>query len=633
MNRLNLMTTSKAQAVVDSFYKVLEQRIAASPLGFCPVDVSSAFVKFCLAQSCGKCTPCRIGLAQLYTLMETVLDGQGTEEMLPLMERTARTIVSTSDCAIGREAARMVMVGLQGFRDDYLEHIHNKRCLCHLTQPVPCVAGCPAHVDIPGYIALIANHRYADAVRLIRKDNPFPNACALICEHPCETNCRRNMVDDNIKIRSLKRVACDKGGQVPAPKCGPSTGKRIAIIGGGPSGLTAAYYLQLMGHQTTVFEQRSKLGGMLLYGIPSYRLPRERLAADIDNILSTGVEVRLRTSVRKGLPPRSTANEAFLGTCEEDNVESTVLFSVLREEYDAVYISIGAHTENKLGIPGEDAIGVISAVEMLRAVGNGLKPDFAGKRVVVVGGGNVAMDCVRSAIRLGAEHVMCVYRRRKDDMTAQLDEIDGAINEGASLMELYAPKSIEVDENGQVAALIATKMMAGPIDRGRPKPIPSGDGDRRIPCDIVVVAAGQKIDSNYLESIGVPMHRGAVVAETWTEVPGMKGVFSGGDCVTGPATVIRAIAAGKVAAANIDDFLGFSHPISVDVEVPLPGLEPMGPTGRPIPKEREAYDRKKDFELMELPMSDPEAEQESHRCLRCDYYGFGIFKGGRETQW
>ena len=627
------MTSSKAQTVVDSFYKVLEQRIAASPLGFCPVDVSSAFVKFCLAQSCGKCTPCRIGLAQLYTLMESVMDGKADESVLPLMERTARTIVSTSDCAIGREAGRMVLVGLRGFRDDYLEHIHNKRCLCHLTQPVPCVAGCPAHVDIPGYIALVANHRYADAVRLIRKDNPFPTACALICEHPCETNCRRNMVDDNIKIRSLKRVACDKAGVVPVPECGPSTGKNIAIIGGGPSGLTAAYFLQLMGHQTTIFEQRSKLGGMLLYGIPSYRLPRERLQSDIDAILSTGVEVKLRTSVRKKLPPVSVENEEFLGSCEEDRIENTVLFSALREEYDAIYISIGAHTDNKLRIPGEDAVGVLSAVEMLRAVGNGLKPDFAGKNVIVVGGGNVAMDCVRSAIRLGAEHVMCVYRRRKDDMTAQLDEIDGAINEGASLMDLYAPKSIEVDENGHVSALIATKMMAGPYDRGRPKPVPSGDGDRRIPCDILVVAAGQKIESDYLEAVGVPTKWGSIVAEDWTQVPGMPGVFSGGDCVTGPSTVIRAIAAGKVAAANIDDYLGFSHPISVDVDVPLPQLEPMPPTGRAMTKEREPYDRKKDFCLMELPMSDPEAEQEPHRCLRCDYYGFGIFKGGRETQW
>ena len=192
-------------------------------------------------------------------------------------EKTARSIVDTADCAIGRDAARLVLDGLEGFRDDYEEHILHHRCLAGLQLPVPCVALCPAGVDVPGYMALIGEGRCADAVRLIRKDNPFPVACAYICEHPCEARCRRNMIDDAINIRGLKRYAVDNAGDVPQPPCAPPTGKKVAIICGGPSGLSCAYYLALMGHKVTIFEECSKLGGMLRYGIPSYRFPREKL--------------------------------------------------------------------------------------------------------------------------------------------------------------------------------------------------------------------------------------------------------------------------------------------------------------------------------------------------------------------
>lgn len=614
MSRLTMRTTSRAQAVVEDLYKVLERRIIASPPGICPVDISAAFLKLCHAQSCGKCTPCRIGLAQLENLLEEILDGEGTEETLQLIERTARTVSATSDCAIGREAAKMVLAGLEGFKEDYMEHIEHNRCRCHISQPVPCVALCPAGVDIPGYIALVAEGRYADAVRLIRKDNPFPTACALVCEHPCEARCRRNMVDDAINIRGLKRVAVDKAGKVPVPENAPSTGKKIAIIGGGPSGLSAAYYLQLMGHQTTVFEKRKQLGGMLLYGIPSYRLPRERLNEDIDAILSTGVEVRLDTAI--------------------GGENGEISMKELREKYDAVYISIGAHSDKKIGIEGEDSEGVISAVEMLREVGRDRMPDFTGKRVVVIGGGNVAMDCTRSAVRLGAEKVTCVYRRRKIDMTALPDEVEGAVAEGAEILELHAPERIEADKDGKVKAFVASKKMVSAIDRaGRPSVADSGEGEIEIPCDVVIVAIGQGIETRHFEDMGIPIKRGVIEAENWAEVSHAPGVFAGGDCVTGPATVIRAIAAGKVAAANIDEYLGYSHTISVDVEIPLPRLESMPPCGRVNLKERDAKERKCDFDLMEIGMNDKEIAQESSRCLRCDYYGYGILKGGRAKQW
>ncbi len=614
MSRLSIVTTSKAQSIVEGLYKDLERRIIASPPGLCPVDLTASFLKMCHAQTCGKCVPCRIGLGQLGNLLDDVLSGRGTEETLSLIETTARVIASSADCAIGYEAAKMVLKGLDGFRDDYMEHIAHNRCLYHLNQPVPCVALCPAGVDIPGYVALVAEGRYADAVRLIRKDNPFPTACALVCEHPCESRCRRNMIDDAINIRGIKRAAVDNAGFVPAPACAPSTGKRIAVIGGGPSGLSAAYYLQLMGHQVTVFEQRSNLGGMLLYGIPSYRLPRERLQEDIDAILSTGVEVKLHTAVGEN--------------------EDQVSMDALRKEYDAVYISIGAHSDKKVGIEHEDAEGVISAVEMLRDVGCGKMPDFTGKRVCVIGGGNVAMDVTRSAIRLGAEKTTIVYRRRKADMTALFDEIEGAIAEGAEILELHAPESIEVDDKNRVTALWASPKMVGLIGRdGRPSPASSGSENVRIPCDVVIVAIGQGIETRYFEDAGIPIKRGVIQAADWSAVENAPGVFAGGDCVTGPATVIRAIAAGKVAAANIDQYLGFNHIITVDVDIPDPSLADRPPCGRVNMRERDAGERIHDFDIVECGMSCQEADQEAKRCLRCDHFGYGIFKGGRTTEW
>ena len=253
MSRLDIKTASKAQTVVDRLYKDMERRIASSPPGLCPIDMSLTFLQLCHAQSCGKCVPCRIGLGQLSILMGQVLDGTGTMLTIDTIEKTARAIVASADCAIGRDAAQLVLSGFEGFRDDYVNHVQHHRCLASLQNPVPCVSLCPAGVDVPGYVALVREGRYADAVRLIRKDNPMPTACAYICEHPCEARCRRNMVDAPVNIRGLKRYAVDHAGDVPNPACGKSTGKRVAIIGGGPSGLSCAYYLRLMGAQRDDF--------------------------------------------------------------------------------------------------------------------------------------------------------------------------------------------------------------------------------------------------------------------------------------------------------------------------------------------------------------------------------------------
>lgn len=613
MSRLDVKTPSASQAVVDRLYRNMEQRIAASPPGLCPVEMALNFLNLCQAQTCGKCVPCRIGLSQLSNMLRHVLDDETDVKILERIENTAQVIVNSADCAIGIDAARLVLMGLKGFRDDYQEHILHHRCLGGLQNPVPCVALCPAGVDIPGYIALINAGRNADAVRLIRKDNPLPVACAYICEHPCEARCRRSMVDDPLNIRCLKRFAVDQAGNVPQPDCAPPTGKKIAVVGGGPGGLSAAYFLTLMGHKVTIYEKHRFLGGMMRYGIPDYRLPRTKLEAEIASILSLGIDVQTET-----------------------NVGTDISLEQLKQEYDCLYLSIGAQTDKKTGIEGESCQGVISAVELLGRIGDGDHPDFIGKRVAVIGGGNVAMDVTRSAIRLGAAKVTCVYRRRREDMTAQQEEIEGAIAEGAEILTLQAPTRIESNSLGQAIALWTQPQIIGEIDAvsGRPRPTRAKSKELCIPSDVIIVAIGQGIESHGFEQSGVKIQRsGTLLANPSTQLPEMENVFAGGDCVTGPATVIRAIAAGKVAAANIDEYLGYHHEITTDINIPTPRFNDLRPRGRINTTERDANERRHDFQCIECGMTEEEALKESGRCLRCDHFGYGNFKGGRVETW
>ena len=379
-----------------------------------------------------------------------------------------------------------------------------------------------------------------------------------------------------------------------------------------PGGLSAAYYLTLMGHQVTIYEQRKQLGGMLRYGIPNYRLPREELDREIGQLIGLGIQVK--TGVTVGEDPS---------------------IAKLRQEYDAVYIAIGAHIDRKIGIEGEDAEGVISAVELLRGIGDGEMPDFTGKDIVVIGGGNVAMDVARSAIRLGAKRLRIAYRRRAVDMTAMREEVEGAVEEGCELLDLHAPLRIEKDTDGKVAALWVQPQIIGEVKHGRPAPHNSSEPEKRLICDMVIVAIGQGIETREFEKQGIPVKRGVIDAMNWSGVNArdITGVFAGGDCVTGPATVIRAIAAGKVAAANIDEYLGYHHVISADVEIPDVRQTNRPSCARVNMKERQPLARAKDFELIECGMTCEEAAQEASRCLRCDHFGFGILKGGRVEKW
>lgn len=616
MSRLTILTKDKAQVTMESLYQDLERRIVASPPGLCPVDLTRSFIKMCLAQSCGKCVPCRVGLRQLARLFDNVLDGEANEETVENIKLTAEGIYYSADCAIGYEAAKLVLKSVDGCIDDFESHIHNGFCSCNSNQPVACVKSCPAGVDIPGYIALVQQGRYADAVRLIRRDNPMPTTCAYICEHPCENRCKRTIIDAPVNIRGLKKMAVDNSGIVPVPECEAPTGKKVAIIGGGPGGLSAAYYLALMGHKVTIFEQRKQLGGMLRYGIPNYRFPRKKLDEEIDSILSTGIEVKKNISVGKDIS-----------------------FDDITKEYDATYISIGAHADKKIGIEGEDAkSGITSAVEMLRAIGDGDMPDYTGKKVIVIGGGNVAMDVARSSIRLGASKVSIVYRRRKADMTALEEEVEGAEAEGCDVLELMSPVRIKQDEDGNAIGLIVKPQMISRVSHGRPAPKAAAKDEILLESDLIVVAIGQGIETKSFEEHGIKVQRGVISALNTGNITPQdgemsEGVFAGGDCVTGPATVIKAIAAGKVAAANIDEYLGFNHEITCDVEIPYASNEDKVACGRVEVALRDAAERKNDFEPIEYGFSCEEACQEAGRCLRCDHFGFGAFRGGREEQW
>lgn len=610
MSRLVKQSVSREQSIADGLYAEAGRRIAVAPPGTCPVDLAKSLLSLCSAQSCGKCVPCRVGLSQMSTILDNILRGNASESSLDLLESTALSVYDSADCAIGYEAAGMVLSSLNSFRSDYIAHIRNGQCTGKFGSPVPCVEGCPAQVDIPGYVALVRENRCADAVKLIRKDNPFPSVCALVCEHPCEERCRRKILDDSVNIRGLKRYAADNAGIVPPPACAESTGKQVAVVGGGPCGLTAAYYLQLMGHQVTVFERQEKLGGMLRYGIPAYRLPFEQLDKDINAILATGVEARTGASLGR-----------------------EISFEELDRNYDAVLMATGSHLASACGIPNEDAQGVISAVELLREAGKEQAVDFSGKRVAIIGGGNVAMDACRTAVRFGAERVYCVYRRRREDMTALPDEIEGAIAEGVEMLTLKAPKSVVKDEEGRAVALMVQPQIPGLIEGGRPAPTNASLPEERVDVDVIIVAVGQKADTSFFEEAGLPVNRGLLSSLPNAQVAGGSKVFAAGECAAKPGSAIQAIAAGKLAAANIDEFLGFDHRISVDVEIPAPRSEDKPLRGRANTSLRPAPLRKLDFDCIEIGLTREEAEAEASRCLRCDHYGCGSFKGGSVAKW
>lgn len=595
---------------IDVVLRKFRSRMTSYPPGMCPLALYRSLLQISMNQSCGKCVPCRDGLAEVDHYLRSILNGDATMDILDEMEKKCRMIKNTADCAVGTVGADLILDSLTEFSDEYESHIKNGRCFENISQTIPCITLCPAHVDVPGYIAMIKEEDYAGAVKVIRNKNPFPTACAFVCEHPCERKCRRTLVDDPINIRGLKKYAVDQAAadSVSTPVPNVKTGKRIAIVGGGPSGMTAAYFLALMGHEAVIYEEHDKLGGMLRYGIPEYRLPKARLDEDINAILKAGdIKVHYNTKIGRDIP-----------------------FNELKEKYDAVYLGIGAQIGNRMPMENADAKNVIPAADFLQAVANGNAPDLTGKKVALIGGGNVAMDAARTAVRLNAESIH-VFTRKRDDYTALESEIEAAMQEGIRFRTLLSFLNIEVDkETNEVCAVWLQPEIIAEYDQyGMMTTEHSSNYPYRFKCDVLILGVGQRSDVSELEKAGVPVERGRVLADETTMVKEMDGVFSGGDCVSGPSTAINAIAAGQVAAYNIDEYLGYHHKVENDVQIPSAYPNPCVPTGRAEIEEKDPFERKDNFEHVELSMTYEEAMRESSRCLRCDHYGCGVMEGGR----
>ena len=608
MAKLSVVPRAKDDGKFGAFLEEYGRRVEATPPGMCAVAFQLDLLRAGGCQTCGKCVPCREGIGRIEELLEEVLAFRAEPGALDEIRAQANVVRDTADCAIGWHAAEVLLRGLDAFKAEFESHVNQGQCREGVAQTVPCETLCPAHVDVPAYVALAGAGDYAGAIGMIRKDNPFPTACAYVCEHPCENRCRRTLIDAPVNIRGIKKFAVDQlaADKVATPAPAAATGKKVAVVGGGPSGLTCAYFCALMGHEVHVFEMRKQLGGMMRYGIPAYRFPRERLDEDVRAIVGAG----------------------NISVHYESRIDAEGM-KRLSDEYDAVYVAIGAQGGKTLKLEGAAAQGVMSAVELLTKIGDGEYPDFTGRNVVVIGGGNVAMDCARTSVRAGAASVTVAYRRRLEDMTALRAEIDSAMQEGVEMMTLQAPDHIEV-EDGHVAALYTQPQFIGPVKRGRPAPQKADKSLARIDADVVLIAVGQDIESAPFEEAGMQADRTYFEADDGLKSVGsLDNVFVGGDCQVGPKTVIIAIGAGKVAARNIDDFLGFNHEPDCGVEVPPAAANWRQPCGRVNIVERPARERKGDFDAVEVEMSAEEAFQEARRCLRCDHFGCGVLDEGR----
>ncbi len=606
-----LSETNSLNQRTDILLRKFRSRIDSYPPGMCPLALYRSILHISMSQSCGKCVPCRDGLVQVERLFSDILSGTADEKTLEKMRQLCEMIARTADCVVGVASAMLVLDSLEKFPDEYESHLKYRRCIPQVGQTIPCMTLCPAHVDVPAYIALIKEGDYAGAVNMIRDRNPFPTACAMVCEHPCERKCRRRILDAPVNIRGLKQYAVEQvsADQVATPQPNVNTGKEVAIIGGGPSGLTAAYFLSLMGHKAVVYDEHPQLGGMLRYGIPRYRLPKDRLDQDIHAILNAGnIEVRPETKIGRDIS-----------------------FEEIRQTHDAVYLALGAQLGNRIPVENADAKNVIPAADFLQQIARGEEVDLTGKRVTIIGGGNVAMDAARTAVRLQAESVH-VFTRKRDDLTALQGEIDSAAREGVHFRTLVDFLHIEADpkEPDHICAVwLQPEIVAEYDEDGLVTTEHSSRYPYRFKCDYLIMGVGQHSDTDAFEKAGVPVSRSRILADSACMVEGMEGVFSGGDCVSGPSTAINAIAAGQVAAFNIDEYLGYHHKIPCEAAAPPAMPNPFIPTGRTVVEEVDPAESRENFDFVEIPMTPEEALREAGRCLRCDHHGCGSMEGGR----
>ncbi|MBC7351799.1 MAG: FAD-dependent oxidoreductase [Thermogutta sp.] len=573
----------------------------------CMVDVARYFLEFVQDESCGKCVPCRVGTKRMLEIMERICNGQGEEDDVERLIELGEMVKETSLCGLGQTASNSVLSTIRHFGAEYVEHIRDKHCragVCSAMVAAPCESACPANVDIPGFVALVAERRYAEAIRLHRERNPFAAVCSRVCFHTCEDKCRRASLDAPVSIRAIKRFMVDQEVtlQVPEIRENPKNAKKkIAIIGAGPAGLTCAYFLARLGYRPEVFEAEQRPGGMLVQAIPAYRLPREVVAREVRMIEQMGVEIITGMALGRDF----------------------TLSSLRAQGYDAVFLGVGAPQGAKLNIPGENAQGVEDALSFLRTYNiRGSVP--VGRRVVIVGGGNSAIDAARTAIRLGAESVVVVYRRNREAMPAYEEEITEAEAEGVRLQLLTAPVEV-LTEGGRVVGLKCVPVQLGEFDRsGRRRPKEAGEAFC-IPADQILVAVGQTLD---LEALCGDVelrknNRGFIDVDPVTGQTSQRWIFAGGDAVTGPASVVEAVAAGERAAVGIDMLLtGENHAFWRE---PHPVETSFDPDAEPEPTPREPLRllpverRRHNFDEVELPWPEPVAIRQARRCLRCDY--------------
>jgi len=589
----------------------------------CMVDVARFFLDFVQKESCGKCIPCRLGTEQMLAILDDITRGNGRPEDIDLLAELAEAVKAGSLCGLGQTAPNPVLTTIRYFRDEYEAHIKYKRCpavVCKEIISSPCQHTCPVGTEANVYISLIAQRRFEEAWDIIRKDNPLPSICARVCHHPCESKCQAGKWAEPIAIRALKRFVTDyalEAGIYTSAKQARSrftslfqreeskTGKeKVAIVGSGPAGLAAGYYLAGKGHDVTIFEALDVPGGAPAVYIPEYRLPKDILNLDIENIKNAGVRIRTNTKIGEDIP-----------------------FSELLSEHRAVFIATGAHRSRKLGVPNEDADGVIHALEFLKDVNLGKKVNI-GKRVGVVGGGNAAVDAARVARRTkGCEGVLVIYRRTRAEMPAFKEEVDAAIEEGVEMQFLATPSKV-ITENGKVTGVECIRMELGEVDEsGRRRPVPIEGSEFAIDLDTLIVAIGEEADPGFLGTKhGIEISRGGtIVTDPETFATNVEGVFAGGDAVTGPNTVIEAISSGKIAAEMIDKYIrGESLVREYKLTRPSMYVPPVEVTEEEMEEARRITvpclpvdERISNFDEVELTITEEMAMAEAKRCLMC----------------
>jgi NADH-quinone oxidoreductase subunit F len=573
----------------------------------CMVDVARFFLEFVQEESCGKCVPCRVGTKRMLEILNRICEGRGEEADVERLIDLGEMIKDTSLCGLGQTASNPVLSTIRHFGQEYVEHIRDKHCragVCPSLVYAPCSSACPANVDIPGYVSLVAEKRYAEALRLHRERNPFAAVCSRVCFHTCEDKCRRSTVDAPVSIRGIKRFMVDQEVTVQLPEVrenDQNAKRKIAIAGAGPAGLSCAYFLARMGYRPQIFESEPRPGGMLVQAIPAYRLPREIVAREVRMIEHMGVEIL--TGMTLG--------------------ENVTLKGLRAEGYDAVFLGVGAPAGVGLGMPGADAEGITDALSFLRTYNlRGSVP--VGKKVVVIGGGNSAIDAARTALRLGAESVTVVYRRSREAMPAYEEEIEEAEHEGVVLKLLTAPVEVLL-EGKRVAGIKCVPMRLGEFDRsGRRRPEEGGDAFI-IRADHVLVAIGQTLDLQKISnSVQIESRNQAFISvNPVTGQTSEKWIFSGGDAVTGPSSVVEAVAAGERAAVGIDLYLtGKSHAFWREAHEVDTSFDP---DAEPSDAQREKLNliaverRRNNFAEVEQPWAEAMAVRQAGRCLRCDY--------------